>query len=189
MSNFSDNFCSYAALDGLSSTVNREEIDGSAQSVQHSPIYDAAENGEPKNVKISSETLQHIQENPIYTAITDQPSFSKETKTVFTKKPAPKCTKKKPPTAEIGVGKLPTVDIRSQMEPEYDVLEGPEPSSSLNNVSSSLYDEVYSTGSRGKSEKEGASNYDVIWSPNNKPTADTRSKPKAQKTSDQKDSY
>ena len=182
MSNFSDDFYSYAAPDGLSSTINREEIARSAQSVQHNPIYEAAENGEPKNVKISNETLQHIQENHIYTAVTDQPSFSKETKPVFTKKPAPKRTKTNSPPTEIVVGGLPTVDNRSQIEPEYDVLEGPEPSSSLNNVSSSLYEEVYSTASRGKSEKEGASNYDVIWSSNNKPTADTRSKPKAQKT-------
>ena len=184
MSNCGDDVYSYAAPDDLSLTLNWKENAKSAQFVQHNPIYESVEDGESKNVNISSETLQHIQDNPIYNSVTDQPSSPKETKSVFTKKPVPaaKRTKTNSPPAKKGVGKSPTIEDRSQMEPKYDVLEGPEPSSSLNNVSSGLYNEVYSTDSRKKSEKNEPVVYDVIWSSNNKPPADTKSKPKAQKT-------
>ena len=179
MDNLCDDVYSYAAPDDLSLTLNRKEKVKSAQFAQHNPISETAENGESKNVNINSKTLQQP-----FTAVTDQPYSQKETKPVLAKKhvPAPKRKKTKLPSAEIGVGELPSVEDRSQLEVEYNVLEGPEPSSSLNNVSSILYDEVYSTGSRGRSEREGPVDYDVIWSSNNKPPTDTRSKPKAQKT-------
>ena len=177
MNSLCDDVYSYAAPDDLSLTLNRKEKTKPEQFGQHNPIYETAENGERKNVNINSKNLQQV-----FTAVTDQPSSQKETKLVFAKKPVPAPKRKKTnlTSADTGVGELPEVEDRSQLEVEYDVLEGTEPSSSLNNVSSILYDEVYSTGSRGKSEREEPVDYDVIWSSNNKPPADTRSKPKAQ---------
>ena len=183
MSNFCDDVHLYAAPGDLSSTVNRKENAKSAQFAQNNTIYETAENGESNNANNSSETSHRKQENHIYTAVADQPSLSKETESVLTKIPVP-CKRKNPisPPTEIGLRELPTIEDRSQMEPKYEVLEGPEPPTSPNNVSSRLNDEVDINASHEKSEVEGQPNYEVIWSSSSKPTADTRSKPKNQET-------